>query len=130
MADQKRSFGDLIKSIYLYLFTAVGLILIIVGIFQLSNYVINITVFEKYQLGYEENRCDYLVQPVAVEAGKTAAVDPKLQKEQREKCLTTLEEFRRYKKITDGARAITFLVVGGAVFAFHLSRTTLLGKKD
>lgn len=129
MAEQKRSFAELIKSIYLYLFTAIGLILIIVGIFQLSNYVINIAVFEKYQLGYEENRCDYMTQPVAVEAGK-AAPDPALQQKQKDECIKTLEEFRRYKKITDGARAITFLIVGGGVFAFHLSRTTLLAKKD
>ena len=130
MIQEKRSFAELIKSIYLYLFTAIGLILIIVGIFQTSNYVINLIAFDNYQLGYEENRCDYVTQPIAVEAGKTPVQDPTLQKEQKDKCLKTLEEFRRYKKITDGARAITFLIVGGGVFAFHLTRTNILSKRD
>lgn len=125
--DHKRSFSDLIKSIYLYLFTAVGLVLIIVGVFQLSNYIIKITVFEKYNLGYEETRCDYLPQSVAPGEDKTATGTAKTEKE---KCEKTTEELRKFKKVTDGARAVTFLLVGGAVFAFHLRRTTLLGRKD
>lgn len=127
MADPKRSFADLIKSIYLYLFTAIGLILVIIGIFQLSNYVIKIAVFDKYQLEYEETRCDYL--PVETLPGGEKKSSEAAQME-KEKCEKGLEELRAYKKVTDGARAITFLVVGGAVFAFHLSRTTLLGKRD
>src|SRR3989344_6238552 len=129
MTQEKRSFAELIKSIYLYLFTAIGLILIIVGIFQSSNYVINLLAFDKYQLGYEENRCDYTAMKPVIEGDKQSSEEARLEREQKEKCLGTLEEFRRYKKITDGARAITFLVVGGGVFAFHLSRTNILSKK-
>ncbi len=127
MAQEKRPFVELIRSIYLYLFTAVGLILIIVGIFQISNYIIKITAFDKYQLGYEESKCDYITEPVALDQKSVSTEEAKLK---NDKCLQGLEELRRYKKITDGARAITFLLVGGGVFWFHLTRSNLLSKKD
>lgn len=128
MADSntKRTFADLIKSIYLYLFTGIGLILLIVGIFQLSGYAVNKIAFDKYQLGYEENRCDFGMMPEPVKTEGAREETPGERNERQQKCEQQLEEFRRFREVTDLSRAITFIIVGSAVFAFHLRRTTLL----
>lgn len=126
---EKRNFTELIKSIYLYLFTSIGLILFIVGVFQASSFTVNKIFFPHYYLGYEENRCDVgqYFAPAKIEGIKP--LSPQDQRAQDEKCLKRLEEFRRYKEVTDVALALTFIAIGSIVFVFHLRRTTLLTKR-
>lgn len=119
---EKKDFGKFLKTLYFYFFSAVGLILVIIGIFQLSDFAVRRYLLPKYNLGYEENRCDYLTQPISVTKEESAPTDSDL-KEQAKKCEEKLEEYRKYKEVTDFARAVSFIVVGGVVFAFHFKQT-------
>lgn len=119
---EKKDFGKFLKTLYFYFFSAVGLILVIIGIFQLSDFAVRRYLLPKYNLGYEENRCDYLAQPVALTKEESAPTEND-SKEQAKKCEEKLEEYRKYKEVTDFARAISFVVVGGVVFSFHFKQT-------
>jgi hypothetical protein len=44
----------------------------------------------------------------------------------KQDCEESLEEQRKIRKVTDLAQAITFIIVGGAVFAFHFRKTSIL----
>lgn len=120
--QDKKDWGKFLKTLYFYFFSAIGLILIIIGIFQLSDFAVRKYFLPKYNLGYEENRCDYAAQPVSVAKEPGVPTSEDLTK-QAEKCQKSLEEYRKYKEVTDFARAISFVVVGGAVFAFHFKQT-------
>lgn len=127
---QKRSFAELIKTIYFYLFSAIGLILVIVGIFQTSEYVVKKFFLPKYDLGYGES-CDYFgkIIPAPIDGRQvatTSAEEQKMLDQQKKDCLTRIEEQRAVRQVTDLARAITFIIVGSVVFIFHFRRTKLL----
>lgn len=119
---EKKDFGKFLKTLYFYFFSAVGLILVIIGVFQLSDFAVRRYLLPKYNLGYEENRCDYLTQPIPATKEESALTESDL-KEQSKKCEEKLEEYRKYKEVTDFARAVSFIVVGGVVFAFHFKQT-------
>jgi hypothetical protein len=119
---EKKDFGKFLKTLYFYLFSSIGLILVIIGVFQISDFAVRKYLLPKYNLGYEENRCDYLTQP-AMPAKEEAAPTESDLKEQAKKCEEKLEEYRKYKEVTDFARGISFIVVGGIVFAFHFRQT-------
>jgi len=119
---EKKDFGKFLKTLYFYFFSAVGLILVIVGVFQLSDFAVRRYLLPKYNLGYEENRCDYLTQPISATKEESAPTESDL-KEQAKKCEEKLEEYRKYKEVTDFARAVSFVVVGGVVFLFHFKQT-------
>src|SRR3989442_9335845 len=99
---QKRSFADLIKTIYFYLFSAIGLILIIVGIFQLSEFAVKKFFLPKYHLGYEENQCDYIRPKIAPPVDMPVTASPSAQEEkqlieQEKECKAHIEETRQFK---------------------------------
>ena len=119
---EKKDFGKFLKTLYFYFFSAVGLILVIIGVFQLSDFAVRSYLLPKYNLGYEENRCDYLTQPMPATKEVAAPTAEDMEK-QAEICEKKLEEYRKYKEVTDFARAISFIVVGGVVFSFHFRQT-------
>jgi len=104
----------LIPTIYFYLLSAVGVVLFIIGIFNSFHYVVGITAYDKYPLGYPENRCDYVAAPVATD-GATKPVTEQSKKD----CLLSLDQERQNKKIDDLEKSISFTTIGLLVFAFH-----------
>lgn len=91
----------LIPTIYFYLLSAIGIVLLIIGVFNSFHYVVGITVYDKYPLKYgNESRCQYLSYPakeIGVEssAGSTDSVD---QEKVKKGCLDSLEvERKKYK---------------------------------
>jgi len=112
--------GPSIKTAYFYVFSAVGVILMIVGVFKLSDFAVRSFLLDNYYLDYETGRCSYL-EPVKVEG--QPAVDNAVA---LESCKKDLERERQVKKVTDMASAITFTVVGAALFVFHYRRARKL----
>jgi hypothetical protein len=120
MAEQKGNFASIVRTFYFYFFAGLGLVLLIVGVFQLSNWGVKSFLLPKYDLSYEETRCDFApakINGAATDSGQT-----------REACLAKLEEQRKIKQVTDLAQALTFVIVGSAVFVFHFRKTSLLHK--
>jgi len=115
------SLANTIKAIYFYFFAGLGLVLLILGIFQMSNWFVKSYLLPKYDLSYDETRCDYV--PLSVKPESEPPVN-----ETKKECEERLETQRRTKQVTDAAQAVTFLVVGGLVFAFHIRRTSLFDR--
>lgn len=122
MAEQKGNLANTIRTIYFYFFAGLGLVLLIVGIFQLSQWGVKSFFLPKYDLSYDETRCDFLPAPVV--KGESQPVSDTTQS--KKECLDRLEIQRKTKQVTDLAQALTFILVGGIVFAFHFRKTSLL----
>lgn len=101
----------LIPVIYYYLLSAVGMVLIIIGLFNTFNYVTGITIYEKYPLPYgNETRCDYMPTSVKEEGITTPT---------RMECLEGLEAERKKAQADDLKNAIAFTTIGILVFGLH-----------
>lgn len=112
--------GPTIKTIYFYAFSAIGIILLIVGIFKLSNFAVRNFFLDNYYLDYEAGRCSYL-EPAKLEGENT-----QLNEEALKRCEQDLEREREVKKVTDISSSITFIGVGTVLFAFHYRRARKL----
>jgi hypothetical protein len=112
--------GPSIKTAYFYVFSAIGIILLIVGIFKLSDFTVRNFFLDNYYLDYEAGRCSYL-EPVKLE-GQETTVNIDSQK----RCEEDLVREREVKKVTDVASSITFIVVGTVLFVFHYRRARKL----
>ncbi len=109
----------LIPTIYFYLLSAVGIVLLIIGVFNAFHYVVGLTAYEKYPLKYgNESRCQYMSVP-AKEIGVETSGDSVEQEQAKKDCLNSLEAERKNTKIDDFEKAIAFTVVGLVVFTVH-----------
>lgn len=113
---------NLIKAIYLYFFTGVGLIMFLVGSYQLTRHVTKKVLLPKYYLDYQESRCDYLTYQPAVTENIQIEEKKRMDKE-LERCQQKLEEERAYQEVLDLSAAATLLVLGGGTFIFHYRKT-------
>lgn len=122
--------GKTIATIYFFVISAASLVLIVIGIFNAVNFVINSTQYEKYPLRYGGvSNCEFtkdypigggmtrvMVEPAeSVPATSNAEVDPQA----RERCLANEEEERRQHRVDDLKNAITFTLVGVVLFLIH-----------
>lgn len=124
--------ANLVKTIYLYVFSGVGLSLFIIGVFMAIQYLVNTTQFEKYPLNtWEETQCEYppylsVAKPMPVEETTDATPSAEEVKKQEERCTTNQESMRNRKRVDDLTRALTFLVIGPLVFFPHWRMTKKL----
>ena len=87
----------LIPTIYFYLLSAIGMVLLIIGLFNASHFITGITAYDKYPLRFgAESRCDYMLQPVPVEGSKAIKQD-----NTKGDCLKSLEKERQTTKADD-----------------------------
>ena len=125
--------SNLIKSIYIYLFTAIGLGMFLIGSYNLIQFATRKFILPKYYLDYQESRCDYISQPAPMAADGTtkpvdqAAAEP--MEEQKKQCLKRLEEDRANQQVIQLSSSLTLILLGGATFWFHYKKTGL-GKKE
>ena len=106
---------QLIPAIYFYVLSTVGVVLLIIGVFNSIHFMSGIIVYEKYPLKYgNEARCDYMPKPF-VEEGKREARD------QKKECLESLEKERINTKRDDLEKSISFTLIGLVVFLIHFS---------
>lgn len=106
--------SKLIPVIYFYLLSLIGMVLIIIGVFNLTHYVIGVSAYDKYPLPYGEDRCTAV--PGMVEPGGKEIVDPEFSEK---KCLEGLELERQREKVKDLEESISFTVIGLLVFSTH-----------
>src|SRR5437762_3579335 len=97
---------DLIRSIYVYFFTAVGLIMFLIGAFQLVQFGVKKLILPKYYLQeYQESRCDQYAypQPMPMDGQTKPAVVPDTVSidEQKNHCKAQLEEQRQIQQVLD-----------------------------
>jgi hypothetical protein len=110
----------IIPTIYFYLLSAVGMILIIIGLFNSVHYIVGITAYDKYPLGYEGgSRCEYGPKPVVLEGNTEGVSDVEAEKKAKEECLKSIETERQNKKVDDLEKSITFTIIGLLVFGGH-----------
>lgn len=119
--------GKLISLIYFYLISAIGLILLIIGLYNAVSYGVNITQYDKYPLRYAGNAsCDYLVtQPapvVAPTSGQMPSQDINVKENVRQQrlCEERVALERKQTQVDDMKNSIYFTLVGTLLLAIHL----------
>lgn len=122
--------GKTIATIYFYVLSAAAIALIVIGIFNIVNFIINSTQFEKYPLRYGGvSNCEYAVDG-SYPRGPVPAVKmmppggestPSAEEIQRakEQCLKNEEADRKQHKVDDLKNSITFTLVGIVLFLIH-----------
>ena len=110
----------IIPTIYFYLLSAVGMVLIIIGLFNSTHYIVGVTAYDKYPLGYSpESRCEFTPKPVLLEGQIEVESSPEDLQKSKDECLKSVEEERRNKKVDDLEKSITFTAIGLLVFGAH-----------
>jgi hypothetical protein len=122
---KKTSLMDVVKYIYVYFFSAVGTIMILVGIYQFAEYIFNSTVAPEYRLEqYREDQCNYIDQSAMtaypVDAQPKVAEKTKEERAEDKKiCLENLEKERAYQQKRDIFDATMLTTLGLLVFGIH-----------
>jgi hypothetical protein len=119
--------GKLIATIYFYLISAASLALIIIGVFNAVNYVINTTQYEKYPLRYQREDCEFypyskdIYAPAPPPAGGSFMASPSAEESEKLKkiCLEQVDYQRKQEKLDDLKNAITFTLIGAILFGIH-----------
>ncbi len=125
--------GRTIATIYFYLVSAASLALIVIGIFNAVNFLINSTQYEKYPLKYPQGSCDnfpykFGPYPAMEVRGVPATPSAKEQEQQKEACLKQEDALSKQQKIDDLKNAITFTLVGLVLFLIHFPNARKFSK--
>lgn len=124
--------GKNIATIYFYLVSAVSLGLIVVGIFNAANFVINSAFYDSYPLRYGPSTgCDSYPAPYKVISpyAETKAT-PSAQEVEKQKrdCEKFQEIDRREHRINDIKNTLTFTLVGIILFLIHFPQAKKYSK--
>jgi len=116
--------GKTIATIYFYLISACSLALIVIGIFNAVNFVINITQYDKYPLRYPQGSCEgypYKFGPYPAMDVRGMPATPSAQESeiQKQDCLKQEDALSKQQKIDDLKNALTFTLVGSILFLIH-----------
>ena len=108
----------LIPTIYFYLVSLIGLVLLIIGIFAGIHFIVGISVYSKYPLpNGTEQRCNYITAP---EPMQTAPIKQQTSiAQQKQDCLQELEQERIQTKKQDLEKALSFTLIGLLLFGIH-----------
>jgi len=102
----------LIPTIYFYILSLVGMVLLIIGLFTTVHYIVGVSAYPKYPLPYgNESRCTMMFVP-----DEKSSVSPEQVKND---CLKDLEGERVITKANDLEKSISFTLIGLAVFGIH-----------
>ncbi len=129
MAPTKSS-TSIIANIYAYALLAGSVVVLAIGVYTLAKNVLGRYVLDRYPLGYEETRCDYMgspYMPMPVD-GPASPVQVEQDKQRYEeeaekakaKCEQDLDALRTRKESTDFYEALVLLVVGTLIFVPHV----------
>lgn len=119
--------GKVISLIYFYIISAASLALVVIGIFNIVNFIINSTQYDKYPTRYGPPRsCEVYPMPyrgavVSIPGGPDPEVTPSAEELeiQKQNCLKNEEIDRKQYRIDDMKNAITFTTVGLVLFLIH-----------
>ena len=130
----KTSFLDVVKYIYVYFFSAVGTVMIIIGVNQFGEYIFKSYVASEYRLDfYLEEQCDYVADepipygapfpaiPVPIHTEpQTLSDDSADEKSDRvARCRENLARERAYQQKKDLFDATMLVGLGLIVFGVH-----------
>lgn len=103
----------LIPTIYFYIVSLIGLVLLIIGIFSSIHYIVNVIQFPTYPLGYGvAERCQTpLPVPTKGETQPTVTSN--------QDCMKEVQEERQQLKTQDLEKALSFTLIGAVVFGIH-----------
>jgi len=117
--------GKLIATLYFYIISAGSLILIVIGIFNIVNFIINSTQYDKYPLRYPQGNCESYPNkfggpyPAMDARGIPATPSAQELEKQKQECLKQENALSKQQKIDDLKNAITFTLVGLVLFLIH-----------
>lgn len=116
--------GKTIATIYFYVISAASLALIVIGIFNIVNFGINITQYDKYPLRYPQGNCEnypykFGPYPAIDVRGMPATPSAQELEQQKQACLKQDMALSKQQKIDDLKNAITFTLVGSVLFLIH-----------
>jgi hypothetical protein len=134
----------MIGLIYLYVVSGASLALLVVGIFNAVNLLVNLTQFDKYPLRYGgmEQCEDHLVKaPFMMERGmstapaiapgpKESTPSAEEMKEWKDRCIRNSENERVQHKVEDMKNAITPTLVGLILFLIHFPMARRQSKSE
>lgn len=102
----------LIPTIYFYILSLVGMVLLIIGLFTTVHYIVGVSAYPKYPVPYgNESRCTIQMLP----ADKSSVTPEQV----RDGCLKDLDTERVIAKANDLEKSISFTLIGLAVFGIH-----------
>ena len=128
--------GKTIATIYFYIISAASLALIIIGIFNGVNFVINSTQYDKYPSRFNAvYSCDfpyegpyrgpYPVKGLGPEEATPSAAD---QERSRQQCIKNEAADRKQHQVDDLKNASTFSLVGIVLFLIHFPQARKFSK--
>lgn len=128
--------GKNIATIYFYIISAASLALIVIGIFNGVNFVINSTQYDKYPLRYGPvGDCQTLGYPVPIKmvqppGGEIRESTPTAQeiKKQKDVCEKQQESERKQRKVEDIRNSVTFTLIGLILFLIHFPQAKKYSK--
>jgi hypothetical protein len=117
MVEHKK---DIIKSIFVYFFAALGIIFTIMGVYgSINTFVFGSTDSFRSKLQMESN-CDYVIEP-AIGMPKFATGEAKVDmKEEKEKCIKRNKLQYEEQSKRDMVNSAFFLVVGLGLSVYFL----------
>ncbi len=96
------------------------MVLFIIGLFNSIHYIVGITAYDKYPLGYApESRCEYMPKAALPEGQQQTSSDKEAEKKAKDEYLKSVETERQGKKVDDLEKSIAFTAIGLLVFAIH-----------
>jgi len=111
---------ELIRWVYLYLFTVVGLVLVVIGAVQLIDLGLKAYVFTKADtyISYPE----YPVKPISAIDQKEIVLTPEQQAKYDEERKAADEANRQSQRQRTAANSVALLIVGAPLISDHWSR--------
>lgn len=106
-----------IASLYFYTLSLVGFVLLLIGIFASIHYIVGVTQYSQYPLGYSTaTRCLPMAEPVP-----TGTVVPKKSAPNMAylECMKGIEQDREALQTADLEKAFSFTLIGLLVFGLH-----------
>ena len=106
----------LISTIYFYLLSLIGIILLVIGIFTDIHFIVGVTTYSKYPLpNGMENQCIYSVPQAPLGEKQQQSI----YKEQYNICVKNLDQQRLITKKQDLEKALSFTIIGLLLFGIH-----------
>jgi hypothetical protein len=106
----KKDIQKLIPTIFYYILSLIGIILLIIGAFNSIHFALGSTLYDKYPLRYnDESRCFFPPNDVS----------PQQVVQSRQECYANLESERIHTKYDDMEKSISFIIIGIAVYGLN-----------
>lgn len=132
--------GPRITLIYFYLISAISIVLLVIGTYNIVNFGINSLLYDKYPLNYgaTADRCNFTdygkplapYDSTAPVNGPVASISAEERADREARCLASLEEERRQHRVNDIKNTLAFTLIGAMLFALHFPSALKRANED